>query len=279
MNQPLDTKTPDLLDAEQPAAHLPAVHQAHAPTVQSGAVTPADLLRYALDKGADLDRLEKLMEIQQRHEANEARKAFADDMARFKLKPLSISKDKHVSFKTDKGRTEYDHATIGNVCDVIIGALAEFGFSHRWVPSQESGQCIVDCVITHRLGHEQHTVLKAAPDSTGGKNGIQSIISANTYLSRHSLLMAVGMATKDQIDDDGAGAGESGEGLGLPKRSLAEEWLGKVAAAPTDADVVKVWDAGIVAIERAKDRDAYAAFKAAVGARRAELAKPQGAAQ
>ena len=33
----------------------------------SGAVAPADLLRYALENGADLDRLEKLMELQQRY--------------------------------------------------------------------------------------------------------------------------------------------------------------------------------------------------------------------
>lgn len=272
MKTETQTATPDLLDAEPSAAQLPAHAPQNAPVVQ-GAVTPADLLRHALDSGADLDRLEKLMDLQQRHEANEARKAFADDMARFKLKPLSIAKDKHVQFETSKGWTDYHHATIGNVCDVIIGALAEFGFSHRWVPSQQDGQCIVDCVITHRLGHEQHTVLKAAPDQTGGKNSIQAIISANTYLSRHSLLMAVGMATKDQEDDDGRGAGAAS----IPDdKSLAEVWIGKVAAAPTDAEVVKVWDAGIVVIERAKDRDAYAKFKAAVAARRAEIAKQAG---
>lgn len=171
-----------------------------------GAVTPAELLRHALDSGADLDRLEKLMDLQQKYEANEARKAFADDMARFKMKPLTIVKDKSVSFKTDKGRTEYDHATIGNVVEVIVPQLAEFGFSHRWDLEQRDGQVIVTCVITHRLGHSQSTTLMAAPDSSGGKNGIQSVISAKTYLQRHTLLAATGAATRDQMDDDGAQA-------------------------------------------------------------------------
>ena len=168
--------------------------------------TPADLLKHALDNGADLDRLEKLMALQHRWEADQARKAYAEDMARFKFKPLSIYKDKHVRFKTSTGVTEYDHATIGNVCEVIISALAEFGFSHRWQPTQADGQVIVECIITHRLGHSEITRLQASPDSSGGKNGIQSIMSAKTYLERHTLLSAVGMATKDQPDDDGAGA-------------------------------------------------------------------------
>lgn len=170
---------------------------------QAGAVTPVDLLRHALDSGADLDRLEKLMGLQERYEENQARKAFADDMARFKAKPLVILKDKQVSFKTDKGRTEYMHATIGNVVDVIVPALAEFGFSHRWDLEQRDGLVIVTCVITHRMGHSQKTTLFANPDSSGGKNGIQSVISAKTYLERHTLTAATGVATKDQEDDDG----------------------------------------------------------------------------
>lgn len=166
-------------------------------------VTPVDLLRHALDSGADLDRLERLMDLQVKYDQNEARKAFADDMARFKSKPLAIYKDKQVSYGEGRGKTEYWHATVGNVVQMIVPALAEFGFSHRWDLEQSDGQVIVTCVITHRLGHSQSTTLRASPDSSGGKNGIQSIVSAKTYLERHTLLAATGLATKDQEDDDG----------------------------------------------------------------------------
>lgn len=177
----------------------------------ANSVTPIDLLRHALDSGADLDRLEKLMDLQQRWEADQARKAFADDMARFKARPIEIAKDKLVSFKTDKGRTEYMHATIGNVVETIVPILAEFGFSHRWDMDQRDGLVIVTCVITHKLGHSQSTTLKASPDQSGGKNSIQSIISTKTYLERHTLLAATGLATKDSEDDDGQAAGVTQE--------------------------------------------------------------------
>lgn len=187
---------------ENGALAAPAQNQIAA--TPANAVTPADLLRIAVDSGADLERLEKLMSLQERWEADQARKAFADDMARFKLKPLTIIKDKTVDYGEGSKRTIYDHATIGNVVDVIVPQLAEFGFSHRWDIDQRDGQVIVTCVITHRLGHSQETTLMAAPDSSGGKNGIQSVISTTTYLKRHTLLAATGAATRDQPDDDGA---------------------------------------------------------------------------
>lgn len=174
-------------------------------------VTPGDLLRHALDSGADLDRLEKLMDLQVRYEADLARKAFSDDMARFKAHPLEIVKDKRVGYEDRDGNlVGYWHATIGNVVQVVVPALAGFGFSHRWDVEQRDGLVIVTCVITHRLGHSQSTTLMASPDNSGKKNAIQSIISTKTYLERHTLLAATGLATKDSEDDDGQSAGITG---------------------------------------------------------------------
>lgn len=198
-------------------------------------VTPTDLLIHAMNSGADLDRLDRLMDLQMRYEADQARKAFADDMARFKAVPLTISKDKQVSFKTDKGRTEYMHATIGNVVSIVVPVLAEFGFAHRWDVEQRDGLVIVTCVITHRMGHSQSTTLMANPDSSGGKNAIQSVISAKSYLERHTLLAATGLATKDQVDDDGQLA-EAREDMPKPgatqhKQSMNAAAFGKALAA------------------------------------------------
>ncbi len=156
-----------------------------------------------LQGGGNIEQLGQMMDLQARWEANEARKAFVRDMTEFKKHPPSIIKDRHVSF----GTTSYDHASIGEVCEAIISAAAEHGFSHRWVPSQgESGQQVVTCVITHKMGHSEETRLEAPKDASGGKNAIQAIISSNTYLQRHSVLMAFGFATRDQPDDDGRAA-------------------------------------------------------------------------
>lgn len=183
--------------------------------------TPSDLLRMAVEQGADLDRLDKLMALQQRWEKDQARKAYVAAMAAFKSEPLAIVKDKHVAFRTNSGMTEYDHATIGNVTQTICAALARHGFSHRWDTKQENGQITVTCTITHELGHAESTCLTCGPDTSGGKNAIQSIASAVTYLQRYTLLAATGTATLDQEDDDGEGAGQRAESEPTPEEKAA----------------------------------------------------------
>jgi hypothetical protein len=171
-------------------------------------VTPSQLLQLAMDKGVDLDRLEKLYALQREWEAHEARKAFIAAMAQFKENVPTILKDKHVSFETQKGVTEYDHATLGGVCEALIADLAKVGITHDWDPdTRDPARIAVTCTLTHVLGHSKSVTLHAAPDSSGGKNSIQAGSSTITYLERYSLLAVAGVATKDMPDDDGRSAG------------------------------------------------------------------------
>lgn len=189
-------------------------------------VTPMQMLQVAMERGADLDRLQQLMDLQERWEANEARKAYVAAMARFKANPPEILKGKHVSFTTTKGTTEYDHATLADVCAAATKGLALVGISHRWDVKQEAGRITVTCVLTHERGHSESTSLTANADDSGGKNSIQAIGSAITYLQRYTLLSSTGLAAKD-MDDDARGAGKGAETITASQeadlQALAEE--------------------------------------------------------
>lgn len=237
--------------------------QSVAPVENKAAATPADIVLYAMQKGADIAQIEKFMDLQMKWEADQARKAYVADMAEFKKSPPEIVKDKQVAYSG----TSYMHATLGNVTEAIVSALARCGFSHRWDTEQQGGNIIVTCILTHKLGHSERTSLSATKDDSGKKNSIQQMASTITYLQRYTLLAATGVATKDQGDDDGVGAEID--------TSLADEWIAKVRVAPTDADVLKVWEIGVAAIQKAKDTHAYKEFKEAVAARRAELEPAQ----
>ncbi len=183
--------------------------QAVSMPVAAEKATPSMLLTMAVQQGADLDRLERLMALQERWEANEARKAFVEAMTAFKAEPLEIFKRKHVEFTTRDGdTTSYKHATLSDVTDVVVPAMARHGLSHRWDVEQRDGRVFVTCVVTHRQGHSETVKLDSAPDASGKKNAIQQVASAIQYLQRYSLLAIVGLATKDTHDDDGRGAGE-----------------------------------------------------------------------
>ena len=143
------------------------------------------------------------MDLQAKYEAGQARKAFTSAMTAFKARPLTIRKDKHVSFTTQKGKTEYDHATLAEVVDTVVCEMARHGLSHRWNVEQRDAKVIVTCVVTHELGHCESVQMMASADDSGGKNGIQAIASTVTYLQRYTLMASCGVASRDMSDDDG----------------------------------------------------------------------------
>lgn len=205
------------------------------PSRAVAAANPAYLLQLAVEQGADIEKLEKLMALQDRWEATNARKAYVAAMAEFKKNAPTIEKDKTVSFPG----TSYTHATLGNICQVVIASLASHGLSHRWSTDQpDSGMIVVDCILTHSLGHSESTTMKAPPDNSGKKNAIQQIASTVTYLQRYTLLAACGLATMDSDeDDDGRGASEPVEAKKVPPVKTAisgGRWQGALNAVRND---------------------------------------------
>ncbi|MHB1660122.1 MAG: ERF family protein [Acidithiobacillus sp.] len=168
------------------------------------AVTPAELLQMAVARGADIDKLEKLMELQLKWEANEARKAYMNAMAAFKASPPKLVKNKLVKYENKSGtKTEYYHATLDSIVEIVGAALSVHGLQHSWRTEQLDGGLIkVTCILTHILGHTESTSLQGGRDESGGKNNIQAVGSTVSYLQRYTLLAITGLATGD-MDDDG----------------------------------------------------------------------------
>lgn len=194
-----------------------ADHPAPAARAGGGLVdkSPVGIMMAAISSGATLEQFEKMMELQQRWEANEARKAFVQAMADFKAEPLEIFKRKQVGYTTKDGDfVGYKHAELSHIADVVVPAMARHGLSHRWDLQQTGGRIVVICTITHRLGHAESVSMDGSPDASGKKNSIQQVASTITYLQRYTLLAATGLATKDESDDDGRGGsdGEAGDG-------------------------------------------------------------------
>lgn len=182
---------------------------------QSTAVVPMNpmqMLGHAVQQGMPIETLRELMQLKKEWEADEARKAFVAAMAAFKADPPELVKDKHVSYENKTGKlTKYDHATLGGVCTAIIKGLAEHGISHRWETAQQDNRIKVTCILTHAQGHSESVSLHSGADDSGGKNSIQAIGSAVTYLQRYTLLAATGLAALDQDDDGDASGNDAGK--------------------------------------------------------------------
>lgn len=191
--------------------------------------------RAAMDPNFDVAKLDKLLDIKERWDREEARKAFTAAMAEFKKNPPQIIKDARVYFSTAKGATDYKHASLGAVCDAVIEGLAKVGISHSWEPEQREGLVHVTCVLTHERGHSTRTMLFCPPDDSGNKNSIQMVSSATTYLSRYTLLLATGLGTKD--DDDGRATGAP---QGNSERKHGPQFITDHQAADLDAMISEI---------------------------------------
>lgn len=165
--------------------------------------SPMEMAQSFLTAGGDLAVLKDMMNLQEKWERREAEKAFFKATASFKKNPPKIFKDRHVDYTSKSGiRTEYDHATLGNVVEKICMALSEHGLTADFDQKQENNQLTVTCYLTHELGFSKKTSMTAPPDTSGGKNGIQGLGSTNSYLQRYTLLALTGLATHD-MDNDG----------------------------------------------------------------------------
>ncbi|WP_454686878.1 ERF family protein [Agrobacterium leguminum] len=165
------------------------------------AVTPMEMLDRALSSGADVETLTKLMALQERWEANQARKAFDAAIAEAKAKIPPIVRN-----ATGHNNKRYaDFAAIASVVDPI---LSEHGLSYRFKTAQ-TDKINVTCVLSHKDGHSEETTLSGGADTSGNKNAIQAIGSTLTYLQRYSLTAALGLAASS--DDDGNAAGKQDE--------------------------------------------------------------------
>jgi len=163
--------------------------------------SPAGMIRTAVAGGADLDKLEKLLTLQERFEANEAKKAYTQALSAFKCEVPDV--------KRDKKNKQYDSTYVskGNLIKTITPILSKFGlsanFSYKNLPENFVE---VACRLTHQRGHSEETSFSAPADISGSKNPIQQLKSTITYLEKITFAGILGIESTEEVDDDGRGS-------------------------------------------------------------------------
>ncbi len=184
----------DLIDVAEEPTYKPAASQ-HP--------TPALLLQMAVQQGADLDKLERLMALQERWEATEARKAYDAAFAAFKAEAVRIIKNRSVTAGPLAGKK---YAELFSVVNAVTPALSANGLSSSWQITKDEKEWIeVTCTIKHSAGHSESVSMGGPPDIGGAKNPIQARASTVSYLQRYTLKAITGLSEQDDDDDGGRG--------------------------------------------------------------------------
>jgi hypothetical protein len=226
--------------------------------------TPAELLRIAVSQNADLEKIARLMDLQDRWEKTEAKKSYVVAMNAFKANPPEIVKNEIAEFTDKNGNiVEWEYSTLDHIHDCVLAELSRHGFSHRWIVEQPKPETVrVTCVLTHKLGHSEQTTLEGPVDHSGSKNAIQAIGASAKYLERYSLMAATGLADKSPDTDKLSGSPNPGGD------TLIKDFLREIQKA---ANPEQLRNAFAAAYKSTTDQQTRAAYIAAKDARQKAL--------
>jgi hypothetical protein len=196
-----------------------------------------DILRFAVERGATIETIERLVKLKEREDEKRAKAAYAAAMQAAQGEMPQIFKD------AKNPQTNSRYARLESVNKSIVPVYTKHGFSLSFgtadCPTPETIR--VTCTIRHAAGHSEEHRCDVPLDVLGAKGNpsktrTHGFGSSLSYGRRYLTLLIFNVSTGD--DDDGNGAGKKQEGpdaalamreelRGLLKHqgSKAQQWL------------------------------------------------------
>lgn len=201
--------------------------------------TPVDVLALAVQRGADMDQIERFMAAAKEWKAEMAREAFNTALAQFKARAIRVKRTTDRKEGPLQGQ-KYADLNAYNVASAEV--LGEYGLSTSWsFPKTESRDWIeVTCIVRHKDGHSESTTFGGGVDTGPGRNPIQARKSTVTYLERITLQAALGLSDEGE-DDDGAGGATLREERDEDLERNIEGWKDYLRECTTEAQVAERW--------------------------------------
>jgi len=163
--------------------------------------SPQSLIEKALESKADIVTLEKLFALQERWEANLAKKDFVVGLAEFQKDCPVIEKKKAVMNK-DGTTVRYKFAPLGDIVEQIKGSLSKNGLSYTWQVENDKEAVHVSAKITHTSGHSEVSKFTVPVDVNNQfMTQPQKYASALTFAKRYALCNALGISTGEEDTD------------------------------------------------------------------------------
>jgi len=164
--------------------------------------TAMGMIAQAVQKGADVATIERLVALKERLDRTEAEKAFYEAKARLHAKLPQIEQSGVVLNKA--GGVQSRYSKYEDIDMILRPLLAEEGFSLEFDSESQHDKLLMSGTLAHRQGHRETRRLPLPLDTSGAKNNIQGMGSTVSYGKRYLLGMLLNLVSKGQ-DDDGQG--------------------------------------------------------------------------
>lgn len=230
---PIPTKTPMLVDEPEP--QQPETHALTRRDEAPGGELVLMFERLAKDPAVDVEKLERLIAMQERIMRHNAKAEFDGAFAEMQGELPEIGEKGQIIVE---GRVRSTYATNEDIQRAIKPILQKHGFSLRFRNEWTDGKLRIVGILSHRSGHSEQDEFIAGADTSGSKNAIQALGSTRAYGQRYTTLALLNIATRGE-DDDGS-TSEKHKAPEAPKGY--DDWL---------ADMEATADGGLPALESA----------------------------
>lgn len=167
-----------------------------------------EIIAKLADSPANVDTIQRMIDLQERIMAKNAEMAFNQDYADLSKDIKPIKRTGSVSYKdkaTGKNEKAFDYAKLENIDVAIRPLLSQYGFtlSFESAPRQsDGGGLVITGILSHKDGHSRKASIPLPLDSSGGKNNLQSMGSTLSYGRRYTTCMLLNIVTEGE-DDNG----------------------------------------------------------------------------
>ena len=232
--------------------------------------------RAATDTAFDADKMQKMMEMYERHTDRTAAAAFNAAMVRAQAEIGPVFRDKF------NAQTNSAYAALESIDRQISPVYTAWGFSLSFGTDDSPlvGHIRTVCDCMHEAGHTKRYHVDLPIDSAGikgsvNKTGVHAAGSTYSYARRYLTMMIFNVVLTNEDND---GNGDQAQNLG----ELMNDWIPKAYAAESKDALTEVWKTGVQFSKdlKATDEQAanalYEALKVAVSSRGQQLsAAPQ----
>lgn len=168
-----------------------------------GDVTAGQMIMFAIERGASIETMEKLVALKERIEDRDASKAFAQAMADFQAECPLIRKTSKAKIPTAGGGSySYTYAELDEIVATIAPYVKKHGFAYTWdTRVEKDGMMSVTIKIRHTAGHSETSSFTLPTDTKSAMSSQQKMAAAGTFAKRQTLIAGFGLTTTDEDTD------------------------------------------------------------------------------
>lgn len=156
--------------------------------------------RLARDPNVDVDKLERLIQMQERIMKHQARQAY---YTAFRLMQRELPEIRERGKIAIGQKVQSTYALNEDIQRILRPILDRHGFALAFrTNTTEKGDVRTVAVLTHEQGHSEETEFTCGPDTSGNKNSTQALGSARAYGMRYTTIALLNVITIGD-DDDG----------------------------------------------------------------------------